>query len=706
MTAADATLPPLREDLILYPGPAAFDGSPTWTVHDPGGNQFHRLGHLAFEMISRWDVGDADTLLQRVAHETGLKPVMTDVQALLTFLRSNTLLKVSNPEGVANLGRQAAAGRPPWYKWLLYNYLFIRIPLIRPDRFLSASQFLLRPFFTRGMAILVIVLGLLGLVMVLQQWDGFTATFVHFFNWQGAVRLGAALIIVKILHEFGHAYAAKRQGCRVSAMGLAFLVLWPVFYTETSDAWRLPSKRQRMIISAAGILVELGLAAFALFLWGILPEGPVRGIAFLVATTTWIATLAINLNIFMRFDGYYLLADWLEVDNLFSRSFALARWRLREWLFRFGEPPPERLPKHLGRFLVLFAWGTWIYRLFLFLGIAWLVYTLAFKLLGIFLAAVEIAWFILRPLRQEMTVWWQQRGRIRFNFNLLMAGMTLGGMVWLLFTPWNSTVSIPAVWQAAGYADLYAPDPAQILETRVERNQVVVKNQLLFHLASPELENEIRLEKNRQETLRIRLRRQAASEEERENRHVLQQELSRSEAKLSGLLEQRKKLTIRAPFQGMVVDLAKGLTPGRWLDPESPLAVLVDHTANPELVGFVSEVDLTRIQPGLNARFFPDDPVRPSFDAEVKIVSEVNTTVLDIPLLASEFGGSIPVRRADKDLLVPEHGIYRVTLTTMEPLPFPGQVIIGEVGIQGEAKSLAERMGTAIGATMIRESGF
>lgn len=120
-------------------------------------------------------------------------------------------------------------------------------------------------------------------------------------------------------------------------------------------------------------------------------------------------TLAINLNPFMRFDGYYLLSDWLEVENLQDRAFARGKWWLREKLFGLGDPPPEPFGEPLGKGLLVYAFGTWIYRFFLFLGIAVLVYAYFFKVLGIFLFLVEILWFIGLPIWRELQAWWKRK---------------------------------------------------------------------------------------------------------------------------------------------------------------------------------------------------------------------------------------------------------------------------------------------------------
>src|SRR5688500_3708598 len=145
----------------------------------------------------------------------------------------------------------------------------------------------------------------------------------------------------KVLHELGHAYTAHRHGCRVPAMGAAFLVLWPVLYTDTNEAWKVASRNARLQIGAAGMAAELALAACATLLWSFLPDGPLRSGVFLLSTSTWIITLAVNLSPFMRFDGYFLLSHLLNTPNLHERAFAFGRWHLREWLFGLGAPEPE-----------------------------------------------------------------------------------------------------------------------------------------------------------------------------------------------------------------------------------------------------------------------------------------------------------------------------------------------------------------------------
>ena len=141
---------------------------------------------------------------------------------------------------------------------------------------------------------------------------------------------------------------------------------------------------------------------------------------FILATATWLMTVVINLSPLMRFDGYFMLSDALNVPNLQTRAFVLARWKMREWLFAFGDDKPEHFEPWREKILIFYAFSTWIYRFFLFLGIALIVYHMFFKILGILLFLVEIFAFLLTPVFREMKEWFTRlRGT---GFNLRMAG--------------------------------------------------------------------------------------------------------------------------------------------------------------------------------------------------------------------------------------------------------------------------------------------
>ena len=187
MRRAAAALPPLREEIAIFPGPAALDGSPSYTLHDPVRNRFYRLGWPEFEIISRWHGATIDAVVDQVNAQTTLRIENEDVDEIRKFLFASDLLRLTTAQGTAYLVDKAQRLRTSWGQWLLHNYLFMRIPLLRPDRFLTATYPYVEKLYRRGVALTIIAIGLIGLYHVARQWDVFLSTFVDLLTVQGAI---------------------------------------------------------------------------------------------------------------------------------------------------------------------------------------------------------------------------------------------------------------------------------------------------------------------------------------------------------------------------------------------------------------------------------------------------------------------------------------------------------------------------------------
>jgi putative peptide zinc metalloprotease protein len=701
---------PLREEIAIYPGPAALDGSPSWTLHDPSSNRFYRLGWREFEMLSRWDAGSVAALTARVEAETTLQVESEDVEDLGRFLLSFDLLRATGSEATARLIRKAERERGSWGRWLLHNYLFIRIPLLRPDRFLTLTYPYLRWLFTPLVAALIVAIGLAGLIRVARQWDVFLGTFVDMFSVQGAISFGITLGFLKALHELGHAYTAKRFGCRVPTMGLALLVMVPVLYTDVNDAWKLSSRWQRLAIGVAGITTELACAALATLAWGALPNGPARSVAFLVATSTWLTTVLLNASPFMRYDGYYVLSDWLEIPNLHSRAFALAQWWLREALLGLGDTVPEEMPMRRRRFLVLFAFLTWAYRFTLFLGIAAIVYHFAVKVLGIAMMAVEVGYFLAMPVLREALTWWRRRADIHLSTRTALTAGAAAAIVLLLLVPWRSAVEAPALLKSQQHVDIFAPEfGSRLTSTGVHDGDGVSKGATLLQLSSPDLDYRLGQARTEIEISLWQLGAAGANAELLARSRVTESEYEAAQAEYRALQDQKSRLNVTTPIAGKVVDVAEALEPGGWLAAKSRLMSVIDPEGM-TVEAYVDEADLDRIAVGDAATFFAEADPRITVPLRLVEIARASTGALSEPALASTLGGPIAVRpqkQNDKQSeLVPDRTLYRLRLAVDgDNGAAVTRLLRGEVILRGEAVSLLRRMWRASLAVVIRESG-
>ena len=712
MTAAAATaasLPMLREELALLDGPVMPDGQPSWTLHDPVRNQFFRIDWPTFEILSRWTMGDPRALVQSIRDGTTLNTGVHDVEQLVRFLSENQLLQPTGRDSAQRMAERLTAMKSTPWKWLVHHYLFFRLPLWRPDAWLSRALPVANLFFTRGFAWLTALALLAGGVLVMRNADTFFATFVDLFNVQGLMAYGLAIFAVKWLHELGHAFTAKRLGCRIPTMGVAFLVLWPMAYTDTNDTWRLASNRQRLQVAVAGISTELVIAVWATLAWALLPDGALRGAAFVLATTSWVATLAINASPFMRFDGYFILCDLLDMPNLHGRSFALARWHLREWLFALGDPKPEHFAPRKQAGLIAFAWATWLYRLVIFIGIAVLVYHFFFKLLGIVLFVVELVWFIALPISRELKVWrerWHDMRRSARSRTRLRRMMMLGGLVVaLLVVPWPGRVYVSGVLRPAQVWPLFAPGHAQLVKMAASEGQQIRAGQTLMRLQAHEAQTKVAVVQARLQTLRWQAGTSGLSDDGRDRWQVTHEESLSAEAELAAAQEALARYEFTAPFDGILRDVDPDIKPGDWVSAKTALGVLVDPR---EMLveTFLEEDDVKRLRTGDRGLFQVEGRHGPVLAVTVVQIDADASRLLPLGMLDAAAGGHVLARLQDGQR-VPERAVYRALLRLDEaPGDLAGRTWRGQLVVRAEAQSLAMPFVRQAMAVLLREAGL
>jgi putative peptide zinc metalloprotease protein len=689
------TLPTLREDLVLFPSSDNPDGSPTWAVQDPVRNKFVQIGWLEFEMLARWQDSPLE-VMKALAQETPLRPSMEDVLAF----RQQSLVRLDNAEAVALA--KAVPGKPGidnWH-WWLHNYLFFRIPLARPDQWLDWLVPKLGWLFTRwALVTLVLVCGT-GVVLAARQSELFFQTFVDSLTLAGLISFGFALILAKTLHELGHAVVATRYGVRVAHVGVAFLVLWPMLYTDTGESWRLRDPKARLRIAAAGMTVEMALAGLSLLGWVLTPPGPIRSAFFYLATTSLVMTIALNISPFMRFDGYYVLSDALDMPNLHDRAGAIAKTWMRRTLLGFKDAWPEHFPPAQHVVLIVFALGTWIYRLFLFLGIAVAVYFMFFKLLGIFLFLVEIIWFVVRPFNVEFKVWAQRRTDIqRGRASLWLLALLVA--VGLLAFPWAHDIHAPAQLRAE-YSTIYSPLPGKI--AALHAPGTVAKGESLVVLDSPKLRSDAqRAQINTNATKAALLSAEMSSDQNREQVGKLGVTVEQYQAEDRAAGQELARLGIKADFSALWTDVDPTLVVGSWLRPQDPIGTLVNESA--WLVeAWVEESQVQYLAAGAQGRFYAANRLDEPLKVTVLEVDTVRVSALPHPGMSADHGGSIPTVMEGK-AMVPREAMYLVRLK-VEGKPDQARWTRGRITVQGKRHS---KLWTAISyasSILIRESGF
>jgi len=713
-------LPHLRPGLTYTFNDYDYDGKPQWLIHDYGRNKFFIIGWSDYEMLIRWHLGTVQAIVDAVNKETTLQIEPTDVEALIQFLAHNFLIELSGNKVYQAAKDQNLYKDDNVFSWLISHYLFFRIPIWHPDKFLTKTKKFGQFLFSRRLAMVMCFLAIVALYQISTKWPEFVSTFPSVISWRGLFFYFIAFTVVKIMHEAGHAYKCKEYGIPVPSCGLAFLIFWPVLYTDTTLSWTLNNK-QRLRIALAGIQVETYVTIIAALIWCNTDNLTLQTICYVTITINWLSSLLINVSPFMRFDGYYVLADFLKMPNLQYRSFALARWQLRKWLFGWQDQPPEHFSRKMHIILVVYAFTTWLYRLSLYLGIALLVYYMFFKALGIILFIVEIYYFVLDPFIKEFKVWLRSKEKFRLNINTII---TLTATVFLLgffFIPFQDSIKIPATMQFK-HQFIVAPEEGFMANAMPEAGTKVVANQPIAQIESPALNYAIYSAQLEYEKLQSEVRRSSFDETYAKNKNALLSDIDKKKSEYAKLMDESKKLTLSVSFDGVIIDSASELSQGSYVRKNEWLADVV----NPNIVSveaYVEQIDLTLLKNSSSGEFYPEDfsekkvpvklvlieplnPTQLSCQYAAKTRSKESRVIIETPCYNSNvFGGQIATYVTDKGEYVPVKSVYRAIFSTDATVHIL-QIQRGYVVAKTTPRSYAYRVFYKIKSFLVEEKAF
>lgn len=576
----------VRPDLVLHKGARTMGDKETYVLEDPVRGAHYELGEAEARfflcLVSEPDLRAA---VDRLLRTTALRPAIPDILSFVQMLQAEKLAVLPAESAMAG-AEQREMRKPPVWKRIVTGYLFIRFPLLRPQRILDAVYPWLRPLWSRPFLFLYAVLGVVGLIFTLQQAELYLHTASRMFTPRGALLFFSSLAVVKTLHEFGHALAARHQGLFVRRMGLALMVFMPILYTDVTDAWKLPSRRGRVLVGAAGILTEIGIAAVSLFLWSVLPDGPLRGIMFHFSGASILSTILVNLNPLMRFDGYYILMDWLRISNLRTRGTRMFQYYRRRILVDWRGPKPEEHPWEGG--LAWFGFFSAVYRIMIFLSITLTIYHLVFKALGAVLVALQVVLMIVLPAVMEAATLIRNRKYWGNRLRVAVSGLAFAALTGAVFVPFPAVEQLPSLVLYRDVARIRAARPGRLetalpeIGTPVQRGDLLVRVRDIF-LEKEMAETGFDLAKVEEELKNI-----GGGGEQGGYRTWLLAERDRLEAALEENRQRMAQLEVRAPVSGRVLDVNPRLDAGAYVGRKTFLAAVGDDDA-PDVSAFARE---------------------------------------------------------------------------------------------------------------------
>jgi putative peptide zinc metalloprotease protein len=433
-----------------------YRGQIWYVVQDQTGGRYHRLSPEAYALVKGMDGAKSVQTLWELANTSGEGDACTqnEVVDLLVQMHAADLLQVdSAPDSVALFQRYNKKRIATIKQWLL-NPMSLKLPLTDPDNFLSCWAPSLAWLFSPTGALLWLAVVLPALFLAGQHWPELTNNLSdNVLSSSNLMVMALVFPAVKLLHELGHGFAVKVWGGAVHEMGLMFLVFAPVPYVDASSSAAFPSKYKRALVAAAGMMVELFLAALALYVWLLIEPGIVRAMAFNVMVVAGISTLAVNGNPLLRYDGYYMLADLIEIPNLAQRGQKYLVYLWDRHVFGAYDAAPMHETQSERLWLLCYTPLAWLYRSFvtvsiiLFIGGKFFIFGVLLALWGGFKLVAMPLWAACKYVTGSPNL------RRRRKAALLVSISMLAG-IWLL----GFALPMPLYTRAEGV--VWLPDQA------------------------------------------------------------------------------------------------------------------------------------------------------------------------------------------------------------------------------------------------------
>lgn len=665
----------VRRDLVA--DEQVYQGRKYYVLKDPVSLKYYRFEEEEYALLQMLDGGaSADEIKRQFERRfTPQKLTLAELHQFVGMLyRSALVTSDAAGQGQQLLQRHHETTKQQRFGSLT-NILAVRLRGFNPDRLLNLLNGHVGWFFSWPAVIASLMFGLAALLLITAEFDVFRAKlpqFREFFAVHNWLWIAVTLGITKVLHEFGHGLACKRQGGECHEMGIMFLVLMPCLYCNVSDSWMLPGKWRRAAIGAAGMYVEILLASVATFLWWFSQPGFFNSLCLNVMFVCSVSTLIFNANPLLRYDGYYILSDLLEIPNLRSKASSILQRKLGKWMLGLPEPYDPFLPQRQQWLFALYSVAAFAYRWLVTLTIFWFIYHLSepygFKIVGQIMSCIAVGMLVVMPLWQLAKFFYipgriDQVNKLRMAVSIASIAAVLAAVAWI---PVPHHVSGSLHIQPRDASVVYVDVPGNVRMIHCQADEPIVEGELLVTLENLDEWLAItRLERGlvEEKTLLASLERAAREGDDGAALQLngVEQSIATMQEMLRKRIDDFERLIIKAPCSGQIIPAVYrkpqddedrlGAWSGTPLEPHNLGAFLQKGTpicqiGNPRNLEAILVIDQTNIEfvgPGQRVEVFLDHLPGRQFESGVEHISEME--MKDSPRsLSSKSGGELMTR--------------------------------------------------------------
>jgi putative peptide zinc metalloprotease protein len=544
-----------------------FRGNSWYVVQDRATGRTFRLPPASYMIVGSMDgTRTVDQLWREAAACLGDEaPSQDDLIRLLGQLSAADLLQTEvTPDSAALLERAASAQRSLWLRNIL-NPMSLRVRLWHPDKFFERTSSLARLLFGWHALALWIVVVAPAIVLAGAHWQALSVDATErILAADNILMIVLTFPVLKVLHELGHAYAVKAFGGVVHEIGLMFIVFAPMPYVDASAASQFRSKWKRAVVGAAGMMIEIFVAALALYVWLVVEPGLVQTLAYNVMLIAGVATVLFNGNPLLRFDGYYILSDLAEIPNLASRATRYWRYLVDRHVFQAEGTEDLDATRAERIWLLFYAPASFLYRIAVMLAIALFIAS-EYLVVGIAIAVWGLITSIAMPIGKAL---WQVIASPRYHRNRTRVVATTTGSVlaisialfWVPAPLYTTTEGV--VWLPES-ANVRAATNGFVRRLMVEPGRAVSSGDALIEAEEPTLSAELQILQARVSELEATLTSERFTD--RAKAVITATELEQARAELATATVRADRLVVRSQGEGIFAVSRPQDLPGRFM---------------------------------------------------------------------------------------------------------------------------------------------
>ncbi len=639
--------PQLRKHVKIYS--QVYRDERWFVFHDTANGNHLRINESAHAFVARLD-GDLTVkdIWQIVEIELGENaPGQDDIIIILTKLFATDLLRSSLPIDAKEFFKRYQTNKNLRTRKAFMNPLAIRIPLFDPDQLLNKLMFFVRPIFSRtGIFLWSLIVCSAALLALINSRQLGAAIQPDILAADNLVLMLLLYCLIKIVHEFAHGFAAKMWGGEVHEMGITLLVLIPVPYVDATSAWAIRNKYKRMVVSAAGIVVELFLAALALFIWLLVEPGLLKDSALNIMLIGTVSTLLFNANPLLRFDGYFILQDLIEIPNFYTRSSQYYLYLIQRYIFRLEHTRSPETAYGEKKWFLFYGLASLIYRLFIMITIA-LYLSVQYLFIGVALAIWALFMQIISPLMRGIRFLLQSPLLVGQR---LRAGITTSTIITsiaalLFFMPVSLSTRTDGVVWVSDQAHIYVNTSGFVDQLIVPSDTWVNAGDPLLRMFAPELDARIEvLEAKKRE---LQLRQIAEQMNERVQSNITKEELTAIESELMLLRERTSNLIVKARTSGKFILPDEKTLQGLYFKQ----GALIAYIMNPEQLivrAVIPQEDIGLVRNEVSSiQIRLAEKINETIDTQIIRETPAANSQLPSAALGATGGGNISVSKSD-----------------------------------------------------------